>query len=45
MKSETDDGFSTCSNFAERPSSYNLAVDQPVLSEIDHLRGKIGDIV
>ena len=24
MKSETDDGLSTCSNFPERPSSYEL---------------------
>ena len=24
MKSETDDGLSSCSNFPERPSSYNL---------------------
>ena len=43
MKSETDDGLSSCSNFPERPSSYELESDKPVLPEIEHLRGKIGD--
>ena len=32
MKSETDDGFSSCSNFPERPSSYELESDKPVFS-------------
>ena len=41
MKSETDDGFSSCSNFPERPSSYELESDKPVLPEIEHLKVKI----
>ena len=41
MKSETDDGLSSCSNFPERPSSYELDSDKPVLPEIEHLKGKI----
>ena len=36
MQSETDDGLLSCSNFPERPSSYELE------SEIEHLKGKIG---
>ena len=40
MKSETDDGLSSCSNFPERPSSYELESDKPVLPEIEHLKGK-----
>ena len=40
MKSETDDGLSSCSNFPERPSSYKLESDKP---EIEHLKGKIGE--
>ena len=43
MKSETDDGLSSCSNFPERPSSYELESDKPVLPEIEHLKGKICD--
>ena len=43
MKSETDDGLSSCSNFPERPSSNELESDKPVLPEIEHLRGKIGE--
>ena len=43
MKSETDDGLSGCSNFPERPSSYELESDKPVLPEIEHLKGKIGE--
>ena len=43
MKSDTDDGLSSCSNFPERPSSYELESDKPVLPEIEHLKGKIGD--
>ena len=41
MKSETDDGLSNCSYFPERPSSYELEPDKPVLPEIEHLKGKI----
>ena len=43
MKSETDDGLSSCSNFPERPSSYELDSDKPDLPEIEHLKGKIGE--
>ena len=43
MKSETDDGLSGCSNSPERPSSYELESDKPVLPEIEHLEGKIGE--
>ena len=43
MKSVTDDGLSSCSNFPERPSSYELESDKPVLPEIEHLKGKIGE--
>ena len=43
MKSETDDGLSSCSNFPELPSSYELESDKPVLPEIEHLKGKIGE--
>ena len=43
MKSETDDGLSSYSNFPERPSSYELESDKPVLPEIEHLKGKIGE--
>ena len=42
MKSDTDDGLSSCSNFPKRPSSYELESDKPVLPEIEHLKGKIG---
>ena len=42
MKSETDDGLSSCSKFLERPSSYKLDSDKPVLPEIEHLKEKIG---
>ena len=37
MKSETDDGLSSCLNFAARPSSYEEESDKPVLPEIEHL--------
>ena len=43
MKSETDVGLLSCSNFPERPSSYELESDKPVSPEIEHLRGKIGE--
>ena len=43
MKSETDDGLSSCSNFPERRSLYELESDKPVLPEIEHLNGKIGE--
>ena len=43
MKSDTDDGLSSCSNFPERPSSYELESDKPVLPEMEHLKKKIGE--
>ena len=43
MKSETADGLSSCSIFPERPSSYELESDKPVLPEIEQLKGKIGE--
>ena len=43
LKFETNDGLSSCSNFPERPLSYELESDKPVLPEIEHLRGKIGE--
>ena len=42
LKFETDDGLSSCSNFPECPSSCELETDNPVLPEIEHLKGKIG---
>ena len=38
LKSETDKGLSSCSNFPEE-----LEKDKPVLPEIEHLRGKVTD--
>ena len=43
LKSETDDGLSSCSNFPERPTLEELEADKPVLPEIEHLRGKVAD--
>ena len=43
MKFETDDGLSSCSNFPKNPSSNELESDKPVLPEIEHLRGKVGE--
>ena len=43
MKSETDDGLSSCSNFPERPTEAELALNKPVLPKIEHLKGKISD--
>ena len=43
LKSETDDGLSSCSNFPERPTPEELEVDKPVLLKIEHLRGKVRD--
>ena len=43
MKSETDDGLSSCSNFPERPTKAELAANKPVLLEIEHLKGKISE--
>ena len=43
LKSETDDGLSSCSNFPERPTLDEMQCDKPVLPEIKHLRGKLTD--
>ena len=43
MKSETDDGLSSCSKFPERPTEAELAANKPVLPEIEHLKDKISD--
>ena len=43
LKSETDDGLSSCSNFPERPTLEETEINKPVLSEIEHLRGKVTD--
>ena len=43
LKSDTDDGLSSCSNFPERPTLEEMEMDKPVLLEIEHLRGKVTD--
>ena len=43
LKSETDDGLSSCSNFPERPTLDETQSDKKVLPEIEHLRGKLTD--
>ena len=43
LKSETDDGLSSCSNFPERPTLDEMQRDKPVLPEIEQLRSKITD--
>ena len=43
LKSETDDGLSSCSNFPERPTLEETELDKPVLPEIEHLKGKLTD--
>ena len=43
LNSETDDGLLSCSSSPERPSSYELESDKPVLPEIEPLKGKIGE--
>ena len=43
MKSETDDGLSSCSNFSERPTETKLAANKLVLPEIEHLKVKTSD--
>ena len=41
LKSETDDGLLSCSNFPERPTLEKMVMDKPVLPEIEHLRVKV----
>ena len=43
LKSKTDDGLSSCSNFPERPTLEEMEMGKPVLPEIEHLRGKVTD--
>ena len=43
LKSETDDGLSSFSNFPERPTLEETEMDKPVLPEIEHLSGKVTD--
>ena len=43
LRSETDDGLLSCSNFPERPTAEDLEMDKPVLPEIEHSRGKVTD--
>ena len=43
MKSETDDGLFSCSNFPVRPTDIELAANKPVIPEIEHLKCKISD--
>ena len=43
LKSETDDGLSSCSNFPKTPTLEEMEMDKPVLPEIDHFRGKVTD--
>ena len=43
LKSETDDGLSSCSIFPERPILEEMEMDKLVLPEIEHLRGKVTD--
>ena len=44
LKSATDDGLSSCSNFPERPRPLDeLELDKPVLPEIEHLKEKVTD--
>ena len=43
MKSETDEGLSTCLIFPERASSNKLESDKPVLPEKVNVRGRIGE--
>ena len=43
LKSETDDGLSSCLKFPERPTLEEMEMDKPVLPEREHLRGKVKD--
>ena len=44
MKSETDDELSSCSKFSARPTETELSKNKHILSEIEHLKGKISDM-
>ena len=43
FRSEINDGFSSCSNFPERPTLEEMEMDKPVLPEIEHLRCEVTD--
>ena len=43
LKSDTQDGLSSCSNFSERPLLEEMEMDKTVFPEIEHLRGKVTD--
>ena len=43
MKSETDDGLSSCLNWPDRPIYTELAANKQVLPGIEHMKGKISD--
>ena len=43
LKSETDDGISSCSNFPEGPTLEEMEMNKPFLREIEHLSGKVTD--
>ena len=43
MKSETDDGLSSCSAFPERPTETQIAANKTVLPEIEYPKCKISD--
>ena len=40
VRSETDDGLSSCSNFTERQTDTELASNKPILLEIDRTKCK-----
>ena len=41
VKSQMDDGLSSCSIFQKRPTTEELEMDKPVSPEIEHLKGKV----
>ena len=43
LKSETDDGLSSCSNIPERPTLDEIETDKQILPEIENLWGKVTD--
>ena len=43
MKSETNDGLSSSSNFPERPRETELTANKHILPEVEHLKCKISD--
>ena len=43
LKSETDDGLSSCSNFPERATKEELEMNKPILPETEQVRRKLTD--